>query len=163
MPPKGGLAVAGELKALKEKYATLEARDRRRRTNEGESDQEEEGENEVPQEIDLDPEEARTVRLLKEVKTSDHKAKEDLPMYGGKLDGEELIGWIGALENYFECEEVEENQKVKVAKSRLKGHALLWWDCVQADRWKKDKPKITSWNKMVEKMKGKFLPNDYNV
>lgn len=40
MPTKSGLVVARELKALKEKVVALEARDRRRRTNEVESDQE---------------------------------------------------------------------------------------------------------------------------
>lgn len=49
-----------------------------------------------------------------------------------------------------------------VAKSRVKGHTFLWLDCVQDERWKKDKPKITFWSKMVEKLKAKFLPNDYN-
>lgn len=58
---------------------------------------------------------------------------------------------------------MEDNKKVKVAKTRFKGCALLWRDCVQVDRWKKDKPNITSWYKMVKNMKGKFLPNDYKV
>lgn len=50
-----------------------------------------------------------------------------------------------------------------VAKSKLKGHALLWWDFVQNKRRKKGNYKITSWDRMVEKLKGKFLPNDYDI
>ena len=79
------------------------------------------------------------------------------------MDDEELIDWFCAMENFFECEGIEEKEKVKIAKSRLKGHTFLWWDCIQADRWKNGKPKITSWYTMVEKMKAKFLPKHYRV
>lgn len=65
------------------------------------------------------------------MKEGDDKAKAHLLMYGGKLDGEELIDWIGALENYFECEEVEENQKVKVAKSILKSWFVMVGLCAR--------------------------------
>ena len=60
------------------------------------------------------------------------------------MDDEELIDWFGAIENFFECEGIEEKDKVKIEKSRLKGNALLWWDYIQADRWKNGRPKITS-------------------
>ena len=47
--------------------------------------------------------------------------------------------------------------------TRLKGHAALWWDNVQDERRKKDKPLIKSLDRMVEKMKVKFLPKDYQL
>jgi hypothetical protein len=43
----------------------------------------------------------------------------------------------------------------------MRGHALLWWDVVQVERQIKGKTRIKSWDKMVEKMKGKFMPRDY--
>lgn len=92
----------------------------------------------------MDPEELRMARLLKAMKVNGHKTKVDLPMYGGKLYGEEILDWIGALDNHFECEDVEEDQKVKVEKSKMKGHSLLWWNFVQTKRRKKRKSKITS-------------------
>ena len=55
------------------------------------------------------------------------------------------------------------NKRVKFAVTRLKGHAALWWDNVQDERRKKDKPLIKSWDRMVAKMKGKFLPQDYQL
>lgn len=39
----------------------------------------------------MDPREERMARILKVVKSEDHKTKVELPMYGGKLDGEELL------------------------------------------------------------------------
>ncbi|XP_059075302.1 uncharacterized protein LOC131875246 [Cryptomeria japonica] len=102
-------------------------------------------------------------KLLKAVKSGDSKTRTNLPMYEGKMDDEILLDWFSALENYFDCEDVEDKYKVKIAMSRMKGHALLWWDNLQADRGKKGLPKITSWPRMMDKMKDKFLPDDYKV
>lgn len=125
--------------------------------------EEEHEEEETPREERLDPEEARMAKLLKAVKSGDSKTRTDLPMYEGKMDDEILLDWFSALENHFDCEDVEDKFKVKIAKSRLKGHALLWWDNLQVDRGKKGLPKITSWPRMMDKMKDKFLPDDYKV
>ena len=47
--------------------------------------------------------------------------------------------------------------------TRLKGHASLWWDSVQTERRRKNKPLIKSWDKMVAKMRAKLLPKDYQL
>jgi hypothetical protein len=46
---------------------------------------------------------------------------------------------------------------------RLKGHATLWWDELQIDRCCKGKQKIKSWDRMIAKMKEKFIPRDYQI
>jgi hypothetical protein len=91
------------------------------------------------------------------------RAKMDIPMYEGNLDVEELLDWIRYLDRYFECEDVEEDKKVKHAITRLKGHVTLWWDELQADRRCKGKQKIKSWDRMVAEMKAKFIPRDYQI
>jgi hypothetical protein len=45
----------------------------------------------------------------------------------------------------------------------LKGHTTLWWDELQADRCCKCKKKIKSWDRMIVKMKAKFIPRDYQI
>jgi hypothetical protein len=45
----------------------------------------------------------------------------------------------------------------------LKGHTTLWWDELQADRHCRGKQKIRSWDKMIAKMKEKFIPRDYRI
>jgi hypothetical protein len=50
---------------------------------------------------------------------------------------------------------------VKQAVTRLKGHAKIWWDELQAERRSKGKKRIKSWDKMIEKLKVKFIPKDY--
>jgi hypothetical protein len=67
------------------------------------------------------------------------KMKMDIPVYEGNLDAEELLDWIRALDTYFDYEDVEEDKKVRHAVTRLKGHATLWWDELQADRCCKGK------------------------
>jgi hypothetical protein len=84
-------------------------------------------------------------------------------MYEGNLDVEELLDWIRALDKYFDYEDVKEDKKVKHVVTRLKRHATLWWDELQADRRCNRKQKIKSWDRMVAKMKTKFIPRDYQI
>jgi hypothetical protein len=68
-----------------------------------------------------------------------------------------------AAASYFDYEDVEEEKKVKHVVTRLKGHATLWWDELQADRRCRGKQKIKSWDRMIVKMKEKFIPMDYHI
>jgi hypothetical protein len=86
------------------------------------------GEEEIP------AEDARNEHLLKAVARMGAKVKMDIPVYEGNLDVEDLIDWIRDLDTYFDYEDIEEDKKVKHAVMRLKGHATLWWDELQADR-----------------------------
>jgi hypothetical protein len=87
----------------------------------------------------------------------------DIPMHEGNLEVEELLYWFRALNKYFNYEDVEEDKKVKYVVTRLKGHATLWWDEMQADRCCKGKKRIKKWDRMVEKMKAKFIPRDCQI
>jgi hypothetical protein len=108
-------------------------------------------------------EDAASERLLKAVARMSTKVKMDIPVYEGNLDVEELLDWIRALDTYFDYEDVEEDKKVRHAVTRLKGHAALWWDELQADRRCQGKQKIKSWDRMIAKMKAKFIPRDYQI
>jgi hypothetical protein len=46
--------------------------------------------------------------------------------------------------------------------TRLKGHTTLWWDELQAERRRKCKSRIKNWDRMVAKVKDKFIPKDYS-
>jgi Icc-related predicted phosphoesterase len=69
----------------------------------------------------------------------DAREKMDILVYEGNLDVEEIIDLIRALDKYFDYEDVKEDKKVKHVVNRLKGHATLWWDELQADRHCKGK------------------------
>ena len=90
---------------------------------------ESESEDEVGhEEEEITAEDATHERLIRAISRMSVRAKMDIPVYEGNLDVEELLDWIRALDTYFDCEDVEEDKKVKHVVTRLKGHASLWWD-----------------------------------
>jgi hypothetical protein len=91
------------------------------------------------------------------------RAKIEVPMYEGNLDVEELMDWIRSIDKYFDYEDVDEEKKVIHVVTRIKGHATLWWDELQAERRRKGKQNINNWDRMVAKMKAKFMPKDYQI
>ena len=101
--------------------------------------------------------------FLKSVLGSSSKPRPEIPIYQGSLNPEELIDWINDMEKFFDYEEMEEEKKVKFVVTKLKGHATLWWDGVQVERRRLGKQPIKNWNKMVAKLRGKFLPGDYQL
>jgi hypothetical protein len=112
---------------------------------------------------EIPTEDATNERLIKSITRMSSKTNMDIPTYEGNMDAEELLDWIRALETYFDYEDIEEDKKVKHAVTKLKGHAALWWDELQADRRWKGKKKIKRWDRMVAKMKAKFIPRDYQI
>ena len=58
------------------------------------------------------------------------KSRIEVAVYDGSLIPEDVIDWINAMKNHFDYEETPTRKKVKFAVTRLKGHALLWWDGV---------------------------------
>ena len=87
----------------------------------------------------------------------------EVVLYDGKLDPNVVLNWISNMEKFFEYENTPDNRKVKIVVTRLKGHASLWWENLQTDRQRRGKEKIKTWPKMVNKVKKKFLPVDYQV
>ena len=83
--------------------------------------------------------------------------------YDENLDTNAMLDWISDMENFFEYENTPDNRKVKIAVTRLKGHASLWWEHLQTDRQRRGKENIRTWPKMVNTVKNKFLLADYQV
>jgi hypothetical protein len=108
-------------------------------------------------------EDAANEHLLRDVARMGAREEMDIPVYEGNLDAEELLDWIRDLDTYFDYEDVEEDKKVKHVVTRLRGHPALWWDELQADKRWKCKQKIKSWDRMIAKMKAKFIPRDYQI
>jgi hypothetical protein len=100
---------------------------------------------------------------LRAVARLGRRAKIEVLMYEGNLDAEELLYWISSMEKHFDYEDVDEEKKVKQEITRPKGHATLWWDELQAERRSKGKQRIKSWDRMVAKLKAKFIPKDYQI
>jgi len=92
-----------------------------------------------------------------------NKPKPEILNYDGSLSTEVLLDWNSELDKYFECEEVSEDRKAKFTTTKLKGHTAIWWDSVQEERRKLNKLPIKKCTRMVAKMKGNFLPKNYQI
>jgi hypothetical protein len=101
--------------------------------------------------------------LLRELVILGDRAKIEVPMYEDNLDVEELLDWVTSIDKYFNYEDVNEEKRVRHVVTKLKGHATLWWDEPHAERRRKGKQKINNWDRMVAKLKAKFMPNDYQI
>ena len=83
--------------------------------------------------------------------------------FSGTLNPEDLIDWIGELEDYFKLEDIKDPLKVRLAQTKLKGHIALWWKELQSDREDEGEMKITRWRLMVTKLKDNFIPTNYEL
>jgi Icc-related predicted phosphoesterase len=115
------------------------------------------------EEEEVAADDAPNEHLIRAIARVGERAKMDIPIYEGNMDAKELIDWIRDLDTCFDNEDVEEEKKVKHAIMRLKGHATLWWDEIQAYRHYKIKQNIKSWDRMIPKMKAKFIPKGYQI
>jgi hypothetical protein len=118
---------------------------------------------EAEREEEVAAEDASNECLIRAISRMDIRTNMDILVYEGNLDAEELLDWIRALDMYFDYEDIEEDKKVKHVVMRLKGHATLWWDELQDNRRCKGKQKIKSLDRMIAKMKEKFIPRDYQI
>jgi hypothetical protein len=159
--PVGNPEMERQMRDLRARLEEMETAQRRTASAGDLSDSEDEVEAEREEEVAA--EDAANERLIKAIARMGAKAKMDIPVYEGNLDAEELLDWIRALDTYFDYEDIEEDKKVRHVVTRLKGHAALWWDELQADRRCKGKQKIKSWDRMIAKMKAKFIPRDYQI
>jgi hypothetical protein len=161
MPPRRRRANAEmeeEMRRLRMRLDAMEKAQRRAPDtgdiSEAESEEEVEGEAN-------DAEDVAQARLIKAVSKIGVRARIKVPMYEGNLEVEELLDWVRAMEKYFDYEDIEEDNMVKHAVTRLKDHATLWWDELQAERRRNGMQKIKNWDKMVAKLKAKFIRKDY--
>ena len=87
-------------------------------------------------------EEAPELRLLRLVLMASSKPKKEISNYDGSLSIEALLDWLSELDKYFEYEEINEDKRIRFAVTKLKRHVALWWDNVQVERRRLNKPKM---------------------
>ena len=91
--------------------------------DESEDEREEEQVNQEEEEEEvLNPDEEKLFKALTKI---GKRPKFDVPRFLGNINLEELIDWINELEEYFRYEEIEDLDRIKFAKEKLKGHAKI--------------------------------------
>ena len=77
----------------------------------------------------LEPKEDQDeARLLRVLSRANSKPVVEVVPYDEKLGTNAVLDWISKMEKFFEYENTSDNRKVKIVVTRLKGHALLWWE-----------------------------------
>ena len=102
-------------------------------------------------------------KLFRAISNLGKRPKFDLGMFSGNLNPNKLIDWINELEDYFEYEDIKDLDRVRYAKTKMKGHAKILWQEVHLERNRRGKEKITKWDHMVNKLKKQFIPVDYEL
>ena len=67
------------------------------------------------------------------------------------------------MDKLFYYDETNEERKVKFAVTKPKGHASIWLNGMQIERRNQGKVPIKNWDRMVAKLRGKFLPKDFQI
>ena len=65
------------------------------------------------------------------------------------------------MERYFVYKDIQEVQKYKIAKVKLKGYGDSWLQGEQRARTLRGKAPISTWNKMKKRMRDRFIPHNY--
>ena len=87
-----------------------------------ESEEERENEDERLEEMTYED------RVIMALEGRSEAVKIDVSDYVGSLKPEELIDWLNEMGNFFEWKPMTEEKKLKFACTKLKGHAMIWWD-----------------------------------
>ena len=83
--------------------------------------------------------------------------------FSGKLNPKDLIDWIGELGGYFELENIKHMFRMRLAQTKLKRNATLWWKELQRDREEEGEMNITRWRLMVTNLKARVILVDYEL
>ena len=84
-----------------------------------------------------------------------------IPFFDGDMCKMDFIGWILDLEEYFNFWMICDEEKVRLASSKLDNEAKEWWEDIQIDRKQRGKQPIRSWQRMKRVLIDLWFPNDY--
>jgi len=91
----------------------------------------------------------------------EYRMKIDLPSFNGHLQIEDFLDWVMEVERFFDYMSIREDRKVKLVAYKFKGGAYAWWERLQISRARQGKGPVTSWLKMKQLLKARFLPPDF--
>ncbi|XP_056177355.1 uncharacterized protein LOC130140847 [Syzygium oleosum] len=64
----------------------------------------------------------------------DSYVKVEIPEFEGKMQPEEFMDWLHAVEKIFNYKEIPTDRKVKLVAIKLKKHASIWWKHLKKQR-----------------------------
>ena len=89
------------------------------------------------------------------------RLKLSIQPFKGRNDPEAYIQWETKIEELFSCHICTEEEKVKVAATKLSHYALVWWDKEQKDRRWYGEPVVRTWEEMRKMMRKRYANSYY--
>ena len=87
--------------------------------------------------------------------------KLDISKFSEGLQPEKFLDWVAAVEEILDFREVLKDKWVSLVATKFRGKAAAWWQQLKQTKMRQDKMKITSWEKLLIKMRHAFLPYNY--
>jgi hypothetical protein len=87
--------------------------------------------------------------------------KLDIPEFSEGMQPEEFLDWVAAMEEILEFKEVPDDKRVPLVATKFRGRAAAWWQQLKQTRMREGKAKITSWARLLKKMRPTFFPHNY--
>lgn len=87
--------------------------------------------------------------------------KLEIPEFHGSLQADELLDWIGTVEEVLDFKEVPEQRRASLVATRFRSRAAAWWQQMKLSRIRAGKQKIVSWDKLKKHLRSAFLPYNY--
>ncbi|KAK0577396.1 hypothetical protein LWI29_032473 [Acer saccharum] len=109
----------------------------------------------------LHPRDLRHYILRDREKHCAFNAKVEILEFEGKMQPDELVEWLNAVDRIFDYQDVPENKKVKLVAIKLRKHASFWWENLKRQRERDGRSRIFTWEKMKKELKRKYLPDNY--
>uniref|UniRef100_A0A2N9G1E0 Reverse transcriptase domain-containing protein n=1 Tax=Fagus sylvatica TaxID=28930 RepID=A0A2N9G1E0_FAGSY len=69
--------------------------------------------------------------LARALKSTDRSIQVHVQDFEGKLNADDYCDWVASLEAFFEWKDLSDERKVQFVATKLKGHALIWWQQYQ--------------------------------
>jgi retrotransposon gag protein len=80
---------------------------------------------------------------------------------GQSLNPEDSIEWEKGLERFFDYRETPAASQYKMAKVKLTKLAAIWFEGIQRQRVRENRPRIDSWDKLKKHLRRKYVPPNY--
>ncbi|XP_043694352.1 uncharacterized protein LOC122645071 [Telopea speciosissima] len=90
------------------------------------------------------------------------KVKLELKEYDGHGDPHKFYDWLTALDDYFDWYDLPEDQKMRLARTKLSGSAREWWRKTERDL-EREGNEPTNWEDMKYDLTEKYLPRHYKA
>ena len=87
--------------------------------------------------------------------------KTQMPQFAGKSSVEDYLEWESKVEELFECYELNDYTRVRLAAVEFTGYAALWWKNIVDTRRMDGEAEIRTWQEMKRILRKRFVPAHY--